>query len=214
MIGANVKDIEDTVSSVTSSLLKRAKANDQDAWHALIEVHGDAVYNWCRRRGLDATTARDISQEVFKSVAASLDRFDRQRDSDSFRGWLYKITINKIRDHWRKTNKEPVASGGSDAQRAMHDIEFDGEEESAASDVKAQFLRMMEFVKGRFNETHVEAFCRVFLEGQDPGDVATDLGMARHNIYNIRSRILRELKREFGVESDGDGKADRKSESP
>ena len=44
-----------------------------------------------------------------------MDLIRRDRSGDSFRGWLWTITQNKIRDQFRYRQGAPQAEGGSDA---------------------------------------------------------------------------------------------------
>ena len=60
-----------------------------------------------------------VSQEVLHVVARKLGEFHRDRPGDTFRGWLRRITNNKVNDHYRKQNKTAdKASGG------VNQIEF------------------------------------------------------------------------------------------
>ena len=58
-----------------------------------------------------------MAQDVFRSVAAHLGQFRRLRPGDTFRGWLWTITKNKLRDHFRREKVRPETIGGSEAQR-------------------------------------------------------------------------------------------------
>jgi RNA polymerase sigma-70 factor (ECF subfamily) len=85
--------------STSSSLLERAKSRDPDAWRWLAEFYGPLVYNWARAAGLQPSDAADVAQEVFRSVSVKLADFRHDRTHDSFRGWLWTITRNKVRDY-------------------------------------------------------------------------------------------------------------------
>ncbi len=54
--------------------------------------------HWCRRWQAPEADAADIFQEVFQSVAMNLGGFRKERDGDTFRGWLRTITRNKVID--------------------------------------------------------------------------------------------------------------------
>jgi hypothetical protein len=54
-----------TGSSISSSLLLRARAHDPEAWRRLVRVYGPLIYSWCRRAGLQAADAADVDQEVY-----------------------------------------------------------------------------------------------------------------------------------------------------
>ena len=108
--------------SISTSLLGRVKAGEGEAWRRLVELYAPLLYEWCRRRGLQAEDAADVAQEVFAAVARNIESFRRDRPGDSFRGWLWTITRSKIRDHFRRFKGQPEAQGGTDAQLRLAEI--------------------------------------------------------------------------------------------
>lgn len=90
-----------TPNSISSSLLRRIRAGEQDAWRRLVALFGPVVYRWSREFGVPVADAADVVQEVFRTVAAGIERFRRDADDDTFRGWIWAITRNKARDHFR-----------------------------------------------------------------------------------------------------------------
>src|SRR5262249_40117518 len=79
----------DAPGSTSTSLLQRLRARDPVAWERLCQIYGPLVYRWARSSGLQDTDAADVVQEVFRSVAVSLDHFHHDAPTDSFRGWLW-----------------------------------------------------------------------------------------------------------------------------
>jgi RNA polymerase sigma-70 factor (ECF subfamily) len=115
----------DASRSTSSSLLARVKANDTQAWQRLSDLYGPLVYHWCRRSGLHAEDAADVVQEVFRSVAASIPQFQKECEGDTFRGWLWTVTRNRVRDHVRASRNKPQAAGGTDAYTRLAWISTD-----------------------------------------------------------------------------------------
>ena len=104
-------------SSATSrSLLGRVQADEPAAWDQLIDLYAPLVLHWCRKSGLQESDIADIFQEVFKAVLVYVGSFHKNRENDTFRGWLRRITQNKLRDHYRKFGREAQGMGGSSAQ--------------------------------------------------------------------------------------------------
>ena len=56
------------------------------------------MYHWCRRCALTPEDTADVFQEVFRAVALHIADFRRDREGDTFRGWLRTITRNKVAD--------------------------------------------------------------------------------------------------------------------
>ncbi len=86
--------------SVTSvSLLDRLKAARPDAsdWNRLQGIYLPLIQRWLGRvPGLGDESA-DLAQEVLIIVFREVPRFDRRREG-SFRAWLRRVTVNRIRN--------------------------------------------------------------------------------------------------------------------
>src|SRR5437763_2487541 len=107
-------------SSATSrSLLARVQANEADAWERLVNLHAPLVLHWCRCGGLQHHDVADVFQEVFQAVVAYVGGFRKEREGDTFRGWLRRITQNKLRDHFRRLGREAQGVGGSSARERL-----------------------------------------------------------------------------------------------
>jgi RNA polymerase sigma-70 factor, ECF subfamily len=189
-------------SDATSlSLLERAKAKDPHAWQRLVQLFGPLVGDWCRRSGLDEHDAADLMQDVFRSVSASIERFRREKAGDSFRGWLWGVTRNRLRDHFRKNAERVAAVGGSEAQVRMSDVP---DLEPACDDLSSVASRgglvrtALELIRGEYEDRSWQAFWRVAVEGQSPADVAKDLGMSVFAVYQVKYRLSQRLRQELG----------------
>src|SRR5207253_3239494 len=107
------------------SLLARLRENDPEAWRRLVGLYGPLVLHWGRRAGLGGADAADLLQDVFRAVSGAIGRFRRDRPADTFRGWLWSIARNKLRDHFRDREKRPVATGGSEAHARLTQVPED-----------------------------------------------------------------------------------------
>jgi|SRR5262245_56142030 len=183
--------------STASSLIERVKTLDPAAWRQLATLYGPLIYVWARRSGLQGEDAADVTQEVFRAVAANASRIQSGRPGDTFRGWLWTVTRNKIRDHCRGRAARPQATGGTDAQKLMHLIPEEETTDSGSetpTGADGVLRRAMEFVRTEFEQRSWDAFWRVTIEGRAANDVAQELGMTTNAIYVARSRILRRLR--------------------
>jgi RNA polymerase sigma-70 factor (ECF subfamily) len=186
------------------SLLERVRVRDRAAWERLVGLYGPMVYGWCLRAGLQPADAADVGQEVFAAVARGIDGFRHDREGDTFRGWLYVITRNKVRD--RAASPGAVGTGGSDAQRRLAELPAEQPAEPGATadaeevnDRKALCRRAVECVRGDFEPRTWQAFWRAFVDGHAPADIASDLGITANAVYLAKSRVLRRLREEFAA---------------
>ena len=184
----------------SSSLLVRVKARDQAAWGRLVQLYTPLVLNWCRRHGLQKADAADVSQEVFRTLAASIADYQHDRHGDSFRGWLFMVTRSRMIDFQRREARAPVGQGGSTAQALIAGVAESPDESSVTDDQDNLILvrRAIDLVLEKSKEKNRQAFLRVVVSGDHPADVANDLGMSVNAVYLAKSHILRRLRDEFG----------------
>src|SRR2546430_727127 len=78
------------------TLLERLRGQDGEAWRRFVHLYGPLVYSWCRRFGMTGEPAADVVQDVWAAVASSLQRFSRDAEGATFRGWLWSITRHKL----------------------------------------------------------------------------------------------------------------------
>jgi RNA polymerase sigma-70 factor (ECF subfamily) len=188
--------------STSASLLDLARARNDDAWEQIVLLYSPLVYRWCRRKGVAEADSLDIGQEVFRSVYASLDSFERARTGHSFRAWLKTITANKIIDHHRARNRQPAAAGGTDANefldQASADLARHDDEQSEDESERILILRRcLDVVRGEFEPRTWDAFWKVVIEENEPAEVARSLGISRNAVYLAKSRVLSRLTELF-----------------
>ncbi|MEX0819426.1 MAG: sigma-70 family RNA polymerase sigma factor, partial [Pirellulaceae bacterium] len=122
-----------------------------------------------------------------------------------FRGWLWTISRNKIRDHYRLQKRQAQAAGGTDALNQIQqlpEIPPSTASESGVIELSGLHRRAMELVRNDFEERTWQAFWRAAVEGDAPADVAADLGISVWAVYKARSRVLSRLRQEFEGLSD------------
>jgi RNA polymerase sigma-70 factor (ECF subfamily) len=189
-------------SSIQSTLLRGVQQHDAESWKRLVALFSPLIYDWCRRQGVQAADAADVVQEVFRCVFRDIDKFQNERPSDSFRGWLWTVTRNRIRDHFRLRSRQAEAYGGTDAWRRFESIpekEPESESDSGTSKTTSSPLhRALELVRNDFGATTWQAFLRVAVQGRTAADVAAELGISVNAVRKAKARVLRRLREEFG----------------
>jgi len=187
-------------STATSrSLLAGARARDAVAWERMVTLYAPLVLHWCRQWGLSPDDAADVFQDVFQSVAAHIGGFRREKDGDTFRGWLRAITRNKVNDCYRRRQREPGGVGGSEARVLLSQLPDVSDEDG--SDVVAEnalLHRALDLVRGEFEPRTWQAFWRTAVEGRPAGEVAEELSMSAGAVRVAKSRVLHRLRAELG----------------
>jgi RNA polymerase sigma-70 factor (ECF subfamily) len=192
-----------TENNVTSlSLLQRIRNGDASGWHRVVDLYSPLVHYWCRRWGVDGADADDVLQEVFAAAAQSITAFRREREGDTFRGWLRVIARNRVLAFWRSRNRHPEAVGGSDPWQRLQEIPEPTPDTPDDSEEAGQFSalvqRAMTLLRNEFEDRTWQAFWRVTADGRAVADVAAELGMSANAVRMAKSRVLRRLREELG----------------
>jgi RNA polymerase sigma-70 factor (ECF subfamily) len=193
-----VQSLHESGTRTSSSLLEGVRANDAEAWRRLVKLYSPLVYTWAKRCGLENQDAADVLQEVFCAVSRFIAGFERNRSSGSFRGWLWTVTRNKVRDHFR--DKQASAVGGSEMHLQLQEIpEEEPPSWSGDGEIgRGQLMRRaLEIIRNDFEPQTWQAFWRLAVENQPAADVARDLHLGIDSVYQAKSRVLRRLREEL-----------------
>ena len=87
------------------SLIKRFIDGDESIFGELVKRHKEKVRNIVYITLSNSNSVDDIAQEVFITVYRHLKNF---RFESQFTTWIYRITINKCKDHLRKMNVRKI----------------------------------------------------------------------------------------------------------
>lgn len=181
------------------SLVERVRRREPEAWRQLVTLYGPIVYYWCRQRcGLNDHDSEDLGQEVFASVFRSMASFEYAANKGSFRGWLWTITINRVRDLARRRQGQTRAVGGGFPFELIEC--FADSEPPPPSDEQersAIYRSGLELIKSEFTDRSWLAFWRTAVDGQSSADVAEELNMTAMAVRKAKSRVLSRLRREL-----------------
>ena len=188
-------------SSLSSSLLARARENDPHAWARLCQVAAPLVYGWCRRASLQDSDARDVGQEVFSVVASRLAAFRRDVPGGSFRGWLWGITNNKLKEHFRQQADLPGGDVSGAARQHLQELDesfSSGFSDAGAHARKAALIRrVLDLLRTDFDPQTLQAFWRCAVDGQAPCSVAAELNLTPGAVRQAKFRVTKRLREEL-----------------
>lgn len=160
------------------------------------------VVSWCRGAALSADAADDLAQEVLQAVYQHIGSFRRQRPGDSFRGWLWRITQNKIRDHFRAKAQHADSPGGTQFQKILGELpepaSLSDDMPTPDAEQRSLYQRVLELLQTEFEPRTMQAFLKIVIEGQSVEAVAAEPGMSKGAIDTAKSRVLARLRQEFG----------------
>ncbi|HMC62425.1 MAG TPA: sigma-70 family RNA polymerase sigma factor [Candidatus Solibacter sp.] len=109
------------------SVIEAAKSGDLAAFEILMRQHERLVLVTALRLVGNMPDAQDVSQEVFLKLYRNLRKVD---GAQSIAGWLYRVTVNAVRDLQRRKRPEApmefaenLPAGGTDPQQAATEAE-------------------------------------------------------------------------------------------
>jgi RNA polymerase sigma-70 factor (ECF subfamily) len=195
-------DPEPGVSQTTrpSLLIRIRDANDREAWRQFVDIYAPLIYGLARKRGLQDADAADVTQDVFRAVAAVISSWDYDPKRGSFRGWLHTVTRNKINDFLAR--KQARGTGDTATQEFLEqqpDWATPDEDETSWQREAQQriFAWAAERIRGEFQDSTWKAFWQVAVEGKSGEETARELHLSVGAVYVAKSRVLARLKKEI-----------------
>ena len=171
-------------------VIVRARAGEVEAWARLYHEHYEDLYLHLGFMTSDPALAEDLTQEVFARAFVALGRFEGR---SRFATWLYGISSNVVRDHWRKQRRQRRAY----AQLSTNEVD-DALSPEDTHDVKQKTRALARALEG-LPDRYREAFVLVALRELSTAQAAEILGISPSNVsvrvHRARKRIHRKLTR-------------------
>lgn len=191
-----------STSATSPSLLALVRQNDPQAWSRFSRIYSPLVYAWSRRCGLSAEDSAEIVQEVFVVLSQRIHLFRATQPTDRFRGWLWTIARNKVRDHQRRMRDRAVAAGGSTAYQHIQELAAEADEPWQSDDERSQsetgvVTRALSLISAEFEPATWLAFWSAAVDQKTAAETAAALGMTKHAVHQAKYRVLRRLRQEL-----------------
>lgn len=180
-----------------SLLVRLVDHGDHAAWTEFVDLYAPVVFGYARRRGLQDADAADMTQEVFRSVAGAISRFDYAPARGGFRAWLFQITRNRVRSFLRQALRAAAVRDSGAPPGALDDYPDPDDDSDAVWEAEWQrevFARACADVRGRITRTTWEAFYQAGVLGRPGRDVAAELGLSVPAVYLAKSRVLAQIR--------------------
>ena len=203
--GNNANRPEELLPTRRSLLDRLRDWEDQAGWREFFDTYWKFIYSMALRAGLSDQEAEDVVQETVTSVAKKMPEFEYDPERCSFKGWLMHVTRLRIVDQLRRrqptfgqqpagdhdTRQTPTVERVPDpAGAAAFEEAWDQEWERNLVDAA------MERVKLRVKPEHYQVFYLSAVKGLGTGEVARMLQVNVGQVYLVRHRIAKEVKRE------------------
>jgi RNA polymerase sigma-70 factor (ECF subfamily) len=181
----------DTPSTRPSLLVRIRDAADAEAWGQFVDVYAPLVYGFARKQGLQDADAADVTQDVLRSVAGAAKSFEYDPRRGSFRGWLFTVVRNKLRNFLASASRKEQGSGDTTDLRLLAEVPAKEEVEFWEKEYEQQiFAWAVEQVRGSFSDSTWQAFWRTAIDGKSGKAVAAELGMSVAAVYLAKGRVM------------------------
>src|SRR5262249_29156559 len=130
--------MSDAPATRLSLLVRLPDAPDDGAWSQFVELYAPLVYGFARKHGLQDADAADLTQDVLQAVSGGIRLLDYDPRRGSFRGWLFTVVRNKLRDFLAAQRRPGRATGDAAAQHRLQELPAPVEDQTAWWDQEYQ----------------------------------------------------------------------------
>lgn len=175
------------------------RQDDPTTWDRLVALYRPLLLIWLRKYEVQASDAEDLAQEVLLAVAKDVPSFDHNGRPGAFRAWLRSIMVNRLRIFWRTRGRHPQASGDSDIEQRLAQLDDPASQLShlwnKQHDVHVA-QQLLTLAEAHFTAETWTAFTRVAIDGERPDVVAAEIGISVNAVFIAKSRVLSRLRQE------------------
>ena len=194
---------EDFIPTRYSLLSRLQNWDDQDSWKDFFDTYWRLIYAVALKSGLTETEAQEVVQETIISVAKNIQKFKRDRELGSFKGWLRNLTRWRIADQLRKRTRrghETIeVAGDAFSGLDMAEIPVSAEAESVwENEWRVNLMKAaLENVKRHVKEEHYQMFDFYVVKEWPVARVAQTLGVSAGQVYLAKFRVGALIKKEI-----------------
>jgi RNA polymerase sigma-70 factor (ECF subfamily) len=171
-----------------------ARDGDSEAFRALVERHGRAVYRLAYRMTGSAQDAEDVVQETFLKAYRQLPRFESRAN---FGTWLHRIAVNCSIDLIRaRPHRETTSQNDADMEPFGAAVES-----TDATGASPERLMLSTEVQERISEAMTKlsrmeraAFMLRHFEGRSIEEISQSLGLKTNATKHSIFRAVRKMR--------------------
>lgn len=177
-------------------IVKGCKSGKSQYQKQLYLEYGPIVQGVCHRYALNSEEEKDLFHDIFIFILTHFNDFNR---SESLKGWIYRVSVNKSIDYYRKRVRYPMDSL---------------DEEVSINDSTKPFLpevlslgKLMEFVNELPHKSRL-LFNMFEVDGYSQRQISDIVGISENNVRviifrakNLLQKKIREYlkKEEFNI---------------
>ena len=169
-------------------LVNRAKDGNRSAFAQLVDQFHSDVFRMVYYRIRSRSDAEDTAQDVFLKA---FQKISTVKDAARFRGWLFSIALNHIRDFQRKKRFRSLFKVEEENIDSQPPVETESDEPEALEQVlKEDFWRQIRSMLDKLSKMEREVFLLRFFDHLNLNEIA---GVMKKNESTIKTHLYRAL---------------------
>lgn len=173
---------------------------DHEAWVDFVTRYDPVIRLACRRYGLGAENAEELTQRVWIDLARRMRTF-RYDPGRTFRGWLRRLCQSRAIDLLRKRKADAVLSLDDQpvewvSWEAPEDIEVDEDGGSERPLLLHLAVEVQNAVRRRVEERTWQVFWNVAVLGQSVREASEVAGITYYAAFAAQKRVQQMLREE------------------
>lgn len=179
-------------SEQTVEWVQQAQAGNTTAFHRLVDRFQPEIYRMIYYRTRSQMDAEDLTQDVFLRAYKHIKRVE---SPNVFRSWLYRIAVNRVRDHYRRQRIKSLVGMVSVDEETFQETEEmaitpQAEDNLTRHDFWKQVQQMME----QLSKMEREVFLLRFFDQLSIKEMAATLKKNENTIKTHLYRALNKVK--------------------
>lgn len=182
--------------------------SDEASWSEFYRLYHNFIFGLARRAGLSHADAEEVTQDVFRRVAETIDQFESDPARGTFRGWLAQLTRWRVIDKQRAQRPDRAAPARNDAAddrtrtiERLPDHAGSGTPWGDAAVEEAEWQHHVLNVAlgrlaGRVPPKHFQVFDLYARQNWPVLRVSRELGINPATVYVVSHRLTKQLKLE------------------
>jgi len=181
---ASPADIEDASNAL---LVRRFRGRDPSAFAELFRRHRDLVYAVCMGRLRHHQDAEDLTQETFRRLAVSIDRWDSARPLEP---WLVRIAGNRCRSFLSRKKGEFTGADWSEASPITPATASSEAESELREELQAAIETLPDHLQTAFILIHQEGWTYQ----QTSRHLRQPVGTIKTHVHRARLQLIERLR--------------------
>lgn len=176
-----------------AEMVQKAQAGDNVVFHRLVDQYQPEIYRMIFYRTRSKMDAEDLTQDVFLKAYKNLSGL---KSPAAFRSWLYRIAINRLRDHYRKKKFRSLFGTGSVDDEDFHETQEMAAQPDAAKKLeRREFWQQVEQMLTALSRMEKEVFMLRFFDQLSIKEISATLKKSDNTIKTHLYRALAKVKK-------------------